>query len=105
MNILSSILFSGFVLISATSFAHDDSMSSNPSGSSNSTMSSSSNANSKTSMGSNWVCTTNASSSEKRADQDADKIMSEKAASAAKSFAFAQKHCRDCTQITCSVKK
>lgn len=56
-------------------------------------------------MGSNWVCTTNASSSEKRADQDADKIMSEKAASAAKSFAFAQKHCRDCTQITCNVKK
>ncbi|KTD71052.1 MULTISPECIES: hypothetical protein [Legionella] len=59
----------------------------------------------KTTMGTNWVCTTNASSSEKRADQDADKKMSDHTGSASKSFAFAQKHCRDCTQITCNVKK
>ncbi|CAM3058571.1 Uncharacterised protein [Legionella steigerwaltii] len=103
MKILSGILFSGLVLISLTSFASDDTMGSNANSSS---ASSSSNANTpKTSMGSNWVCTTNASSSEKRADQDADKKMSDHAASAAKSFAFAQKHCRDCTQITCNVKK
>jgi hypothetical protein len=56
-------------------------------------------------MKSDWVCTTNASSSDVAKDQEADKKMSETAGAAAKSFAFSAKHCRDCTQITCNVKK
>ncbi|MCE0724574.1 MULTISPECIES: hypothetical protein [Legionella] len=95
MKILSGALFSTLVLFSVTSFANETT-GSNGTGS---------NATPKTSMNSNWVCTTNASSSDKKADQDADKKMSEHAGSAVKSFAFATKHCRDCTQITCDVKK
>ncbi|WP_454784345.1 hypothetical protein [Legionella sp. WA2024007413] len=91
MKILSGLLFSTLVCFSVASFANDEATSSN--------------SKTKTSMSSNWVCTTNASSSDKKADQDADKRMSEHAGSAAKSFSFAQKHCRDCTQITCDIKK
>ncbi|HHF7366739.1 TPA: hypothetical protein ACPSKY_001858 [Legionella bozemanae] len=103
MKILLGALFSTLVLFSVTSFAHDETTGTN--GSTSTSANTSSNATPKTSMSSNWVCTTNASSSDKKADQDADKKMSEHAGSATKSFAFAAKHCRDCTQITCDVKK
>lgn len=86
MKRLTAMLFGSLILSSAIAFADNT-------------------TNTKTSMSSNWICTTNASSSDKKSDQDADKKMSEKAGSAAKSFAFATKHCRDCTQITCNVKK
>lgn len=54
----------------------------------------------KTQMGKNWTCSTNASSSSLANDQAADKEMT-KAKSAAAAYAFAAKHCRDCTKITC----
>ncbi|KTD40375.1 hypothetical protein [Legionella parisiensis] len=95
MKVLLGALFSTLLLFSITSFALDETPGTNGSTSTNT----------KTSMSSNWVCTTNASSSDKKADQDADKKMSEHAGSATESFAFATKHCRDCTQITCDVKK
>ncbi|WP_454781959.1 hypothetical protein [Legionella sp. WA2022007384] len=91
MKILSGLLFSTLVCFSVASFANDEATGSN--------------SKTKTSMSSNWVCTTNASSSDKKTDQDADKRMSEHSGSATKSFSFAQKHCRDCTQITCDIKK
>ena len=49
-----------------------------------------------------WICTTNASSSD--ADKEVNKRMAE-TKSAATAFAFAKKHCRDCTEITCKVQK
>jgi len=54
----------------------------------------------KTDMHKNWTCMTNASSSDVKADQDADKKMST-AGSVDKNFKEAKKHCRDCTKITC----
>ena len=60
---------------------------------------------SKTDLSTQWVCTTNASSSEVDADKNADKQMSETAKSAADAFTFAAANCRDCTKITCKVKK
>ena len=97
MKILSGLLFTTLVCFSVASFANDEAAGGNATTNSNSKT--------KTSMSSNWVCTTNASSSDKKTDQDADKRMSEHAGSATKSFSFAQKHCRDCTQITCDIKK
>jgi hypothetical protein len=58
-----------------------------------------------TSLAEEWVCSTNASSSDIDADKIADKAMSDTAKSAAQAFAFAAEHCRDCTKITCEVKK
>ncbi|RUR10257.1 hypothetical protein [Legionella sp. km772] len=57
-----------------------------------------------TDMGSKWICTTNASSSEVAADKAADDQMAKEQGAAAKSFEFAAKHCRDCTKITCEVQ-
>lgn len=57
-----------------------------------------------TSMTSDWICTTNASSSDVEADKVADKKAADHAQSAADSFAFAAQHCRDCTKITCKYK-
>ncbi|WP_187347021.1 hypothetical protein [Legionella genomosp. 1] len=54
-----------------------------------------------TPMDKNWTCSTNASSSDVAADQDADKQMDNTPKSAADAFAFAAKNCRDCTKITC----
>lgn len=54
----------------------------------------------KTDMHKNWTCMTNASSSDVKDDQDADKAMST-AGSVDKNFKEASKHCRDCTKITC----
>lgn len=56
-----------------------------------------------TSLDKGWMCKTNASSSDVEADKMADKEMGETAKSAADSYAFAAKHCRDCTKITCEV--
>lgn len=57
-----------------------------------------------TDMTSNWVCTTNASSSDVEADKAADKQMADTARAADEAFNFAGQHCRDCTKITCEVK-
>ncbi|MBA3537434.1 MAG: hypothetical protein H0T84_12645 [Tatlockia sp.] len=54
--------------------------------------------------GNNWTCTTNASSAATDAEKAADKRM-EKPGSAAKAYKYALQNCRDCTQITCEVKK
>lgn len=53
----------------------------------------------------NWVCTTNASSSDVASDKAADEQMAKSHNSAASSFDFATKNCRDCTKITCEVKE
>ncbi|RUR09443.1 hypothetical protein ELY15_09260 [Legionella sp. km772] len=57
-----------------------------------------------TSMDTNWSCTTNASSSSVAEEKSADDQMSNSTKSAADAFAFAAKHCRDCTKITCESK-
>lgn len=59
---------------------------------------------SMTDMNSNWVCTTNASSSDVATDKAADEQMANNKASAIKSFDFAAKNCRNCTKITCEAK-
>lgn len=56
---------------------------------------------SSTDMNTKWVCTTNASSSDVSTDKAADAQAAKTASSATDSFAFAAKHCRDCTKITC----
>lgn len=61
-------------------------------------------SNAKTSMNGQWVCTTNASSASNDVDKKADKKMANNQGSAAEAFAFAAKHCRDCTKITCEFK-
>lgn len=61
-------------------------------------------AQTKTSMDTNWKCTTNASSSSVVGEKAADDRMAEKASSAADAFSFAATHCRDCTKITCEVE-
>lgn len=55
-------------------------------------------------MDSKWICTTNASSSDVAADKAADEQMAKQQGSAAKSFDFAAKNCRDCTKITCELE-
>ncbi|QRN04689.1 hypothetical protein GH742_12885 [Legionella sp. MW5194] len=62
------------------------------------------NTNGKTSLDSNWVCSTNASSSDAAADKTADNEMANTAKSAADAFDFAAKNCRDCTEINCEIK-
>ncbi|MGC1183040.1 hypothetical protein [Legionella sp.] len=81
MKILSGLLFSSFIGISSITFAAGG-----------------------TSLSSDWVCTTNASSSDFDADKAADKQMSENAKSIAEAFSFAAQNCRDCTKITCTIK-
>lgn len=61
-------------------------------------------ATSATDMSTNWICTTNASSSDVADDKTADDKMAKTAGSAADSFDFATKHCRDCTKITCETQ-
>lgn len=78
---LLSLIGSGLVLISATSFAV-----------------------SHTDMEANWICTTNASTSEVAAEIAADKQMSTTATSSVKAFAYAAENCRDCTKITCEAQ-
>ncbi|KTD14800.1 hypothetical protein Lgra_0503 [Legionella gratiana] len=58
-----------------------------------------------TDLTSKWVCTTNASSSDVADDKAADDKMANTPGSAAQSFDFAAKNCRDCTKITCEVKE
>ena len=58
----------------------------------------------KTGLHSNWICTTNASSSSVKSDKTADDNMAKTAGSAAKAFAFATENCRDCTKITCEAQ-
>ena len=55
-------------------------------------------------MEANWICTTNASTSEVAADIAADKQMSTTSTTSAKAFAFAAENCRDCTKITCEAQ-
>lgn len=57
-----------------------------------------------TDMSAKWLCTTNASSSDVAADKAADDQMAKEQGSAAKSFEFAAKNCRDCTKITCELQ-
>ncbi|MFJ1270211.1 hypothetical protein ACD661_16785 [Legionella lytica] len=52
----------------------------------------------------NWVCTTNASSSDVAKDKEADEQMAKNPTSAASSFDLAVKNCRDCTKITCEAQ-
>lgn len=59
---------------------------------------------SSTDLTTKWICTSNASSSDKADDQKADEHMKSIQGSAADSFAFAAKHCRDCTKITCEAE-
>ncbi|BCA94680.1 hypothetical protein TUM19329_10410 [Legionella antarctica] len=59
---------------------------------------------SATDVTTNWICTTNASSSEVAADQAADEKMKTNKTSASEAFSFAQQNCRDCTSITCEVQ-
>ncbi|KTC82119.1 Uncharacterised protein [Legionella cincinnatiensis] len=56
-----------------------------------------------TNMHSKWICTTNASSGANYKDRVADDKMAHTKGSAAKSFAFAAKNCRDCIKITCEI--
>lgn len=56
-----------------------------------------------TDLNTNWTCTTNASGSDIPADKAADDQMANTKTSAAKAYAFAAEHCRDCTKITCEV--
>ncbi len=59
---------------------------------------------SSTDMGSKWICTTNASSSDVQADKDADDKMAKQQDSASNAYAFAAQNCRDCTKITCEAQ-
>ncbi|MDP3560336.1 MAG: hypothetical protein Q8R79_08335 [Legionellaceae bacterium] len=58
----------------------------------------------KTGKDSNWICTTNASTSAVASDVAADDKMAKTAAAAADAFSFAEANCRDCTKITCAVQ-
>ena len=58
----------------------------------------------KTGLDLNWICTTNASSSDLKAEQAADTKMGKTEKSASGAFAVALKHCRDCTKITCKAQ-
>ncbi|MDR3504388.1 MAG: hypothetical protein P4L79_17610 [Legionella sp.] len=60
---------------------------------------------SATDLTKNWVCTTNASSSDVTTDKAADEQMAKTQNSATSSFDFAAKNCRDCTKITCEAKE
>ncbi|MBA2653012.1 MAG: hypothetical protein H0U73_12225 [Tatlockia sp.] len=53
----------------------------------------------------NWSCTTNASSPVNDTDKLAADQMEKNTSSAVKAFELAAQNCRDCTEITCKVKK
>lgn len=55
----------------------------------------------KTPMDRDWVCTTNASSSDVERDKQADEKMANTRMSVKDSFKKASANCRDCTKITC----
>lgn len=57
----------------------------------------------KTDLSKNWNCTTNASTSNTAEDKKADEDMSKNKSSLKKSIGLAEKHCRDCTKITCEM--
>lgn len=59
---------------------------------------------SATDLTKNWICTTNASSSDVAADKTADEHMANTKGTAEDSYKFAAQNCRDCTKITCEVK-
>ena len=80
-----SLLIAGGLVFSSVSFATD--------------------AKTATSLSSNWVCSTNASSSDATSDQTADKTMAGTPKAAADSFKFAADNCRDCTKITCELNE
>lgn len=61
-------------------------------------------AETKTAIDTNWICTTNASSSDVATDTEADNKMKNTSASAADAFAVAMANCRDCTKITCEAQ-
>ncbi len=53
-----------------------------------------------------WTCKTNASSAPSgSAGEKADNTMQNNPKSATAAFSYAFKNCRDCTEITCDVKK
>lgn len=53
-----------------------------------------------------WTCKTNASSATSSSTEEhADNNMEKHGKNAKQAFAFAYKHCRDCTKITCSKEK
>lgn len=81
-NIMKKFIISFFILSSTISFASV-----------------------QTNMNTKWICTTNASGSVRADDKAADDKMANTQGTAAKSFAFAAKNCRDCTQIKCEVKE
>lgn len=56
-----------------------------------------------TDLSKQWVCTTNASSSDVAADKAADEQMKNTPGAVADAFKFASDHCRDCTEIECEV--
>lgn len=58
----------------------------------------------QTHMHSKWICTTNASSAKTTTEKAADDKMAKAQGSASQSFAYAKKHCRDCTKITCTAQ-
>jgi hypothetical protein len=58
----------------------------------------------KTVVDSNWICISNASSSDVATDIAADDRMNNISASAVDAFAFATANCRDCTKITCEAQ-
>ncbi|MBV9576569.1 MAG: hypothetical protein JO149_08095 [Gammaproteobacteria bacterium] len=53
-----------------------------------------------------WVCETNASNAATgSSDAKADNAMKDEPKTATAAFAYAYKHCRDCTKISCSVQE
>ena len=82
MKNIRNVIVSGFIIVIATSSI----------------------AATKTSVDSNWICTTNASTSAVATDIAADDKMTKTAASAADAFRFAAANCRDCTKITCEAQ-
>ena len=57
-----------------------------------------------TSLESNWICTTNASSSDAMSDKEADKQLAVTKKSASDAFYSASTNCRDCTKIICELQ-
>lgn len=103
MKGLSTIIIGGLLCVTSVSFA-DDNYNNGTDSSSAPTSAATSAAPTtatKTTMDSNWICTTNASSSDAQTDKDADNKLANTAMSAADAFKMASDNCRDCTKITC----
>lgn len=98
MKGISLVLGSTLMLASLAGFATTDTMNT---GTTNTTTTTANTTTPKhTDMRHNWTCSTNATSSDKQKDKDADKKMAT-AASLNKNMKEAAQHCRDCTKITC----